>query len=530
MALLSSRVLSLSVLVLGVTIWSLSPSQATSVFHRGTFGDPETLDPHKASAQSAAPIIYDMFEGLMSIDGDGQIAFGAAHDYVVSEDGLTYTFYLRKNLQWSDGTPLTAQDFVYSNRRLLKPETAGRFASFFYPVKNARQINRGQLPAEELGVRAVDDLTLEYKLEAPNPSFPKIMTTNPAVPVPRHVIEAHGSTWVRPEHMVTNGPYILGGRVPQTSITLVRNPVYRQADQVQIDEVWYHPTQNLGTSLKRFRSGELDVILNFPPSQINWIKENIPEALHVTPALGTYYLLINNEKAPYDDVRVRRALSMVIDREVITETLLRTGVTPAYSFVSPQFANYDGIDVAYRHTPMPDRQREARELLKAAGFDEGNPLIVQYRNDTLEESQKISIALSGMWRDIGVETELTSSEFLAVIRKVRSKDYEIARFAYFAPYNDPYTFLSLFHSDDPGNQGLYSNAEYDALLEQSRVTRDEEARKALFEEAEHILMEDYAMIPLFFYVRRYLVSQRVRGWVDNERGVNPAQYLSIAPE
>ncbi len=517
-------------IVLSVTVWSLAAAQASSIFHRGTFSDPETLDPHKASAQSAAPIIYDLFEGLMTLDGGGEVVFGAAHDYAVSEDGLTYTFSLREGLQWSDGTSITAEDFVYSNRRLLKPKTAGRFASFFYPVKNARKINRGQLPAEELGVRALDDLTIEYTLEAPNPSFPKIMTTNPAAPVPRHVIEANGNAWVRPEHMVSNGPYILSERVPQTSIKLVKNSNYRQADQVRIDEAWYHPTQSLGTSLKRYRSGELDVILNFPPSQINWITQNIPEELHVTPALGTYYLLINNEKVPYNDIRVRQALSMAIDREVITEKLLRTGVAPAYSFVSPQFANYDGIDVAYRHAPFADRQREARQILEQMGFTEDQPLIVQYKNDTLEESQKIAVAVSGMWRDIGVEVDLTSSEFLAVIRKVRSKDFEIARFAYFAPYNDPFTFLSLFQTGNPGNQGLYSNAEYDALLDESKVTREPQARKALFEEAERILMNDYALIPLFFYVRRYLVNQRVHGWVDNERGVNPTQYLSVDPD
>lgn len=525
-----TRVLNSGLAALLATILSFSSVLAASTFHRGTFGDPETLDPHKASAQSATPIIYDMFEGLMSLDGEGRVVPGVAREYTVSEDGLTYTFHLRKNLQWSDGTPITAEDFVYSNRRLMKPETAGRFASFLYPIKNARMINHGKLPAQELGVRSLDDLTVEYTLEAPNPSFPKIMATNPAVPVPRHVVEAYGSAWIKPEHIVVNGPYILNARVPQTSIKLVKNPAYRRADQIRIDEVYYHPTRNLGTSLKRFRSGELDVILNFPPSQINWIKQNIPQDLHVTPALGIYYLLINNKKAPFDDVRVREALSISIDREVITDKLLRTGVTPAYSFATPQFANYDGIDVAYRHEPLANRQTRARELLKQMGYDENHPLKVQYRNDTLEESQKIAIAVSGMWRDIGVETDLTSSEFIAVIRKVRSKDFEIARFAYFAPYNDPYTFLSLFQTGDQGNNGDYSNPEYDVLLKQSRVTRDPVARKALFENAERLLMKDYPMIPIYFYVRRYLVSPRVHGWVDTERGVNPTQYLWIDPE
>ncbi len=524
------RVSGLLVCVVLVTVVTALGANAQSVFRRGTASDPETLDPHRASAQSATPIIYDMYEGLMALDGAGNLVYGAAESYTVSDDGLVYTFKLRPGLQWSDGTPLTAEDFVYSNQRVLRPETAGRFASYLFPIKNARAVNKGALPAEALGARVVDELTIEYTLEMPMPTFPKIMASNPTVPVPRHVIEALGKEWIRPGNMVTNGAYILAERVPQSYIKLKRNPYYRLADEVKIDEVYYYPTQNLGTSLKRFRNGELDVILNFPPGQLKWIKDNMPDRLHVSPVLGIYYLIVNLKKPPYDDVRVRKALNIALDREIITDKLLKTGVTPAYSFALPSFNHYDGIDIAYRHQPMDARRQEARRLLAEAGFSDSNPLRVEFVYDTQEENRKISVAVAGMWRTIGVETELVNVEFRSLMRKVRTGDFEVSRFAYFAPYNDAITFLTLFHSQDPNNQSGYNNPDYDHLLDQSDLARDPDERQRLMEQAERLLMDDYAMIPIYYYVRRYLVSPAVKGWIDNDRGVNPSQYLWIERE
>ncbi|HHQ14685.1 MAG TPA: peptide ABC transporter substrate-binding protein [Chromatiales bacterium] len=516
----------LAVLLAGLLI--LSPAMAgRMVLNRGTSAEPPSLDPSLGAGTMASPLIGDMVVGLLARGPGGDVQPGSAESWSVSDDGLVYTFRLRENLRWSDGTPLTGNDFVYSFRRIADPATGARMASVFSPIRNMRAVAAKKLLPDSIGVSAPDERTVVFELEQPTPYFIELIGNVQIAPVPRHVIEKYGRAWTRAGNMVTNGAFVLAERVPQSYIRLKKNPYFYDADNVKLDEVYWYPTQDLSTSLKRFRAGELDIILNFPPSQMEWIRKNMPESLHITDNLATYFLVVNMRRKPFDDIRVRRALYMSIDREAITDRLLKTGVKPAWSFVSPKFRHYDGIRMPEQDMPFAERQKKARKLLADAGFGSDNPLKVPLYYDTQEENRKIMVAISAMWRAIGVQTDLTDVEFRLLFRKVRGGDFDVSRWAYFAPFNDAYSFLQLFLSDNPNNWVGLKNARYDALLNDSNVTMDPDKRKQILQDAEKLLMSQYPVIPISFYIGRRLVSPRVKGWVDNPSGPTSSRFLWI---
>ncbi len=523
----SVRLLQLAVLAVAGCFASVPAAAEPMVLHRGTAAEPPSLDPTLASGTLASPVIGDMFSSLLVKGPDSRPIAASAESWTISDDGKIYTFNLREGLLWSDGKPLTAEDFAYSYRRIVDPASASRLGGVFYPIKNARAIVAGDKPAETLGVSAPDDRTLVFELEQRTPYFLELIGNLQAAPVPRHVIEEHGQAWTKPGTMVSNGPFYLAERIPQSYIKLAKNPNFFAADSVALDEVYWHPTQDLATSLNRFRAGELDIVLNFPPDQIDWIKKNIPETLHITANLGSYFLVVNTRKPPFDDVRVRRALYLAIDREAITDRLLRTGVRPAYSFVTPEFQNYSGLEMPERSMPFPERQRLARQLLADAGFGPSNPLKLDLSYDTQQENRKIMVAISAMWRAIGVQATLTDMEFRALFRNIRTGSFDVGRWFYVASYNDAFSFLQLFLSDNPNNWPGVNIPEYDELLAQSNLITDAAEREAMLMEAERVLMEQYPLLPISFYVGRRLVSPRVEGWVDSAGGPTQSRFLSV---
>ena len=510
-----------------LVLLSFTGAAQAAQLDRGTAAEPNTLDPQSARGNSASAILYDLFVGLTTMDANGKVIPGLAEKWEVSDDGLTYRFHLRNDIVWSDGTPITAEDFVYSGRRLVNPETAALFAAFFYPVKGARQIIRGGAAVETLGVFADDERTVRYELAAPAPYFPQILATNAAAPVPRHVIAEHARRWTRPGTMVSSGPYVLSEWVPQSYLRVEKNDKFYAADAVSIDTVVFHPTQNTATSLNRFRTGELDIVLNFPPGEIGWLRDNMTEELRISPALAIYYFLFNHRKPPFDDPRVREALSISVDRAGMIEKLVNTGVTPAHRLTPPALSEYQPPAQDWPRLPMPQRLAKARELLAAAGFSRANPLTFTLKIDSLEESRKIAIALMAMWRSIGVQASIENSDLATLNKLSRTGTYEVMRYAWFAPYDDPETFLALLESRNPNNLSGYSNPAYDALIRQARSTLDPPARRARLAEAEQIALADFPVMPLYFYAGRRLVSQRVTGWVDNPRGVHPSRFLTL---
>jgi oligopeptide transport system substrate-binding protein len=524
------RVLRLATLalaaLLAVPLAAALPASAASVLNRGTGAEPTSLDPHKGFAGSAVIILYDLFQGLMTPDAAGKATFGQAESFTVSPDGLVYTFKLRPNLQWSDGVALTAEDFVYSMRRALDPKTASRLASQLYPIKGARAVNRGA-PPETLGVRALDPRTVQITLESPKVFFPDILISIIAAPVPRHVIEKLGDEWTKPGNLVSNGAFMLKEYVPQSYIRAEKNAKFWDAGNVKLDAVVYTPTEDLGTSLRRFRAKELDIALNFPPDQIGWIKENLKTELKTAPALGIYYFLLNTAKPPFDDVRVRKALSMAIDRQGMIDRVLKNDVIPAWGVVPGAVSGTTPRTDPMAGKSMGERQAAARALLTEAGYGPGKPLKFTLRYNTLEENRIIAVTLAAMWKPLGVEVTLQNADFRAITQAAQQGDFEMLNYTWYAPYDDPTAFLTVLGSGNPNNRSFYSNAAYDKLLAETDGMTDAGKRLAALKQAEDMAMADEPLIPLYFYVNRSLVHKEVKGWVPNPKSANLARFLSV---
>lgn len=524
---LVSRLLTAMIVIAFTAAPLTRDAAAEMVLNRSGGSDPASLDPQKATGNTAVPILNELFVGLMTTDADGRMAYGMAESHTVSDDGLVWEYKLRDGLMWSDGTPITAEDMVWTMQRLMLPETASRYAQFFYSVKNGRPVNAGQVPPESLGVSAPDEKTVRIELTVQNPLLPQALKSFAAAPSPRHKVEELGNDWTKPGQFVTNGAYTLEEWLPNTRLTLKKNPYFYDAENVEIETVNFFPTQNLNTVFNRFRAGELDAVLNFPPEQMDWIKENMADELRISPTLGVYYFLINTKKAPFDDIRVRKALALAFDKDALIERLLDTGVVPAYSFVSPVVDDYEVAKASIADMPMGERMAEAKRLMTEAGYGQDNPLTFELAYDTLEENRKITSAMRAMWRAIGVNAEMMDTEFRNLTRKARTGDYDVMRWAWFSPFNDASGFLNLLRSDDPSNFVGYNNADFDALMAQANSISDQAQRNDLMRQAEAILMEDYAILPVYHYVSRRLVKTYVDGWNENAGNTYLARYMTV---
>lgn len=503
---------------------------AQDVLRVGNMGEPATLDPHHVAGTWENRIIGDMFLGLTTEGPDGSVVPGAAESWTVSDDGLVYTFKLRDH-SWSDGTPVTADDFVFSLRRILAPETAAKYASLLYPIKNAEELNSGKMQGmENLAVRAIDAKTLEITLKAPTPYFIEQLTHYTAFPVPKHLVETFGDDWIKKEHIASNGAYVLDEWVPNTHVRLAKNKSFYDAANVAIEKVEFYPTEDRGAVQKRFRAGEIDIAKDFASEQFDFLKKELPNETRVAPYLGIYYYPINTKKPPFDDPRVRQALSMVIDREAITDKVLKTGEVPAYSFVPPGTGNYgDPAYVSWMETPYAERVKQAKALLAEAGYGPENPLKFMLSYNTSENHKRIAIAVASMWKKaLGVEAELFNQEVTPHYDKLEQNDFDVARAGWIADYNDAQNFLYLLETrTGRQNYGRWSNPEFDSLMEQASTTTDMDKRAALLHQAEAIAMAEQPIIPIYYYVSKNLVSSRVQGWEPNVKDIQRSRYLSL---
>lgn len=513
--------------LVGLTVFSGSDNVSSDdVLLRGNSGEPSTLDPHLVQNSAEFIIVNDLFVGLFSQAADGSVIPGIAESHTVSEDGLVWTFNLREGLQWSDGVALTSEDVLYSFRRALTPETAASQASMLYAIKNAEAANSGAMEPDQIGVTAPDARTIVIELERPTPYFDRMLLTSAAMPVPRHAIEEHGRSWARPPNAVSNGAFVLSSWSPRVYVEALRNPRFYEVDTVRLEGVRYIPTEDLDTQLKRFRAGELDLGLNFPPSQADWVRTNLKDEVRIFPIYGTYIYAMNTEAEAFTDPRVREALAIAIDRSTITDRLLGSGEQPAYSIVPPGFENYPGpTKPAYADQSLDERRTLARQLLAQAGHDDGNPLTFELRYNMTEEHQMIAVAIADMWRTIGVEASLLSTEARTHFRDLASGEYQIGRAALFANYADPRAFLATFFTDDRNNYSSFTNGGFDRLLLESDGILNPQDRAAKMQEAELVAMEQFPVIPLYHYVSKRLVSRRVQGWENNPVGTHLSRYL-----
>ncbi len=519
----------LVLLGLALGAWLANPASAAdnkSTLRRGTANELRSLDPQAVIGNSGGALMYELFEGLVTEDRNGKLVPGVSESWSRSDDGLTYTFKLRQGLRWSDGVPITAEDFVYSWRRVVDPKNALRGAGTLFPVKNAVAITRGQKAPESLGVKARDALTLEVSLEDPAPYFTDILAGFPTAPVPRHVVEKYGSSWTKPGNIVGNGAYILDKWVPNTYYKLAKNPNFRDASQVSIDEVFYYPIPDRNTGEKRFRAGELDVVLNIPPNRLAWLRKNMPDELHSTSALGIRYLIINTKRAPFTDVRVRKALSIAIDREIIAARILKDGSEAAYNLVPPAMPRYGRNPAPFGSQPYSQRLDEAKKLLAAAGFGSSKPLRFTLDYQNLEDGRRVAVALQSMWRSIGADVQLTTTGFENKDTSMRNGDFDVSWFTFYAPYSDATAFLYLLEANNARNYSKYSNPEFDEMLRTANRMHDPVERAAFLKKAEQLALSAYPVIPLFVPSRTYLVSKRVRGW-DDQMDTHMARYLSL---
>lgn len=502
-------------------------SAATLNIHNG--GDPTSLDPQKVSGDWENRIVGELFEGLVTEDPDAAAIPGMAESWTISDDGLTYTFDLRDGVTWTDGQPVKASDFVFAFQRLMNPETAAEYAYLQYTIKNAEAINSGEITDPGmLGARAIDDDTLEITLENPAPYFIDGLMHYTAYPVPQHVVEEHGAEWVRLENIVTNGPYKATEWVPGSHVSMTKNVDHYAAAEMAIENVTFHVLEDESAALKRYRAGEFDILTAFPTDQFEWMQENLPGQARVAPYAGLYYYVVNHNQPPFDDIRVRKALSKAINREVIGPQILGTGEEPAYSWVPPGLPNYDQVaTVDWKDLPYQEKVAEAKALLEEAGFNEDNPLELQLRYNTNENHKRIAVAIAAMWKPLGVEVELYNTEVKVHYDELQRNVLEVARAGWLADYFDADNFLNLLKSDVSYNYGRYNNPEFDALLNQANATTDLVARAELLYQAERIAMDDVAAIPIYYYMSRNVVSPRVEGFVDNAKDIHRTRWLTL---
>jgi len=498
------------------------------VLHRGNGAEPLTLDPHKASGTWENNIIGDMFIGLFTENPASEPVPGMATDWDVTEDGLSWTFTLRDAV-WSDGEPVTAGDFEYAFRRIMDPATLANYASLLYPIKNARAVNSGELPPEELGVTAIDDHTLRIDLEFPAPYLPGLLTHYTTFPVPQHVVEQYGDAWVQPQNIVTNGAYKLVNWRANDFVYVERNPLFWDNENVCVDEVFYYPTVDNPAAERRVRNGELDLNTDFAGQNLDFLRREIPDYVRVHPYLGIVYFAFNTTEPPFDDPRVRNALSMAVDREFIATDILRAGQIPAYSFVPPGVNAYPGdAHVTWEDIPVEQRREMARELLMEAGYGPDNPLQFEYSHRTTGDNPRVAPVVQQDWSLIAdwVQPEIVGIETQIHYANLRAGDFELGDGGWIGDYNDAYNFLFLGESDSvPMNYSRWSNPEYDALVEQANRTLDAEVRGDLLSDAEQILLDDSPYMPLVYYVNKALVNPEVTGWEDNLTHIHRTRYL-----
>jgi oligopeptide transport system substrate-binding protein len=475
-----------------------------------------TLDPHRVDSVIQLDIVRDLFEGLFNEDQAGDLTPGVATGYESNPDKTVFTFHLRPAARWSDGAPVVAQDFVYAWRRIADPATQSPYAWFIELtlLENMGAVRAGEKPPEALGVVAVDDHTLEMRLSASLAYFP-VLTTHPATfPVPRAAIEAHGEGWTSPETIVSNGAYTLVESGPER-IVRTRNRNYWDDGHTIIDTVIAH-VADTSKAVELFNARQLDRF-DIPSGEYPALHARFPELAISIPRMCVYYYTFNlaeSGPAALKDVNVRRALSLAVDRDALIETELQGGQTPAFTFTPPSMANFAVPTGTYGQMTQEERNALAQRLMAEAGFAADNPLSLTLLYNTSDAHRQIAETIAAMWRErLGVETAIENQPWQTFLDTRGTQKFDIARSGWCGDFNDPATFLDLMRAGSGYNDGKFSNAGVDALLDSARRVDD---RRGLYAGIEQILAEEMPVIPLDHYSAVYMFSPRIRNWpVEN---------------
>jgi oligopeptide transport system substrate-binding protein len=514
------------VVTAGVTI---APAFAQTVLNRGNDTDPTTLDHHKTSTVAESNLMLDLYEGLVAYGPDASIVPGAAESWSVSDDGLKYTFKLRQNGKWSNGDPVKASDFVFSFQRLQDPATAAPYANMHFAIANAESVNKGEKPAADLGVKAVDDYTLEITVTSPTAYFVEMLAHQTGLPLHEASYKQHGDAFVQPGNLISNGAYKLDAFTPNDKITMSKNENFWDAANVTIDTVNWIPFEDRAACLRRFEAKEVAACSDIPAEQMDYMKQNLGDQVHIAPYLGTYYLPVKVKKDKFKDPRVRQALSMVIDRDFLANKIWSGTMIPGWSLVPPGINNYgEPVYLEYKDMDILDREDAAKKLLAEAGVAEGS-LSVELRHNTGSNHKNTMTALADMFKNIGVGSTIVEMEGTGYFDYMKQDgDFDMTRAGWIGDYSDPQNFLFLFESDNLGfNYPRWENAEYDALMAKAEVTVDLTERAGILRQAEEVFLKEVPAIPVMYYSSRSLVSSDLKGWVDNLQNRHLTRYLSI---
>lgn len=522
----------LLLLLLALSLAHPVSALADNVLRRGNGAEPETLDIHKSSGVPEATIQRDLFEGLVTEAADGSLQPGVAEKWDIAQDGLHYTFHLREDARWSEGSPVTAQDFVFAWHRALNPATASDYAFILWPVAGAESYNKGETTdPSTVGVKASDAHTLDVTLKAPTPYFLNLLLHHMAYPLPQARLENSPGDWLQPGKMTSNGAYRLAEWQPQSHIRLEKNPHYRHAKDIRIDSVLYIPTEDKNTELKRFRAGELDITEDIPNDQTAWVRENLPDSLHSAPYIGTYYYAFNlADPAFKDNPKLRRALALALDRDILTQKITQSGEIPAYGWV-PAVDGHTQQTLEEKTLDKNARETLARQLYADSGYGPDKPLQLEILYNTSDNHKKLAVAVAAMWKQVlGVNTTLRNEEWKVYLDSRSQKQFQVVRSGWIGDYNDAYSFLSLFKSDvGEMNTAGYRNPEFDRLLHEAETNSDARMRREALEQAERVLLSDMPIVPVYFYTTQHLLSPRLNGWEDNVMDIHPTRYLSWKP-
>ena len=493
---------------------------------RNNGSEVQSLDPHKIEGVPESNINRDLFEGLLISDVDGKPSPGVAEKWE-NKDFKVWTFHLRKDAKWSDGTPVTAQDFVYSWQRLANPNTASPYASYlqYGHIVNIDDIIAGKKPITDLGVKALDDHTFEVTLSEPVPYFYKLLVHSSVSPVPRAAVEKFGEKWTQPANIITNGAYKLEDWVVNERIVLERNTNYWDNAKTVINQVTYLPISSEVTDVNRYRSGEIDMTYNNMPIELfQKLKKEIPNEVHVDPYLCTYYYEINNQKAPFNDVRVRTALKLALDRDIIVNKVKNQGDLPAYSFTPPYTDGAKLVEPEWFKWSQEKRNEEAKKLLAEAGYTAEKPLTFDLLYNTSDLHKKLAIAAASIWKkNLGANVKLENQEWKTFLDTRHQGNYDVSRAGWCADYNEPTSFLNMVLSDSSNNTVHYKSPAFDKLIADTLKVTDEAQRSELYSKAEQQLDKDSAIVPVYYYVNARLVKP----WVGGYSGKDPMDNIHV---
>lgn len=480
---------------------------------RGNGTEVSSLDPQKIEGVPESNVAYDLFETLVTQDDLGNIVPGVASAWE-TEDNKTFLFHIRPDAKWSNGDAVTANDFVYTWRRLADPNTASPYGWYIEMtnMENAAAVIKGELPTDKLGVKALDDLTLEVKLDKPVPYF-VLMTGHASMsPVNQKNIEEFGDAWTMPDNMVSNGAFKLNKRVVNERLEMVRNPYYWDNDHLVLDKVTFLPIENQVAEMNRFLSGEIDMTYEVPNEHVRRLKKEHADVFKVTPQLCSYYYAFNTTKAPFNDERIRKALSYAIDRDVITKFILGKGDTPAYNFAHKEVAGLKFEQPEYASWTQKERDTKAMALMNDAGFNKSNPLEFTLLYNTSENHKKIAVAIAAMYKKLGVKVNLENQEWKTYLDNRSQGNFDVIRAGWCGDYNEASTFLSLLQSNNDSNDSKYNSAAYDAVMNEALVATDEQTRAEKYSQAESLLAKDMPITPIYHYMMARLVQDRVGGY------------------